>query len=439
MLQNEIRNAEVDWNRTFETGGLDATRQAITKRVLEKVRASSEGHTQGLDYGPLERALTASFDQIAGIRENRYRMNLIERRALEAFRLTAKPEKTAESIVAGFARTQSDTPDFSKAPLDPIRQIVKEEFQREFPSQPPDKGPWKAKLVDKLQKAKLNESTAGKLADIIWREHQSRAAVRDMRAAELATNRGSLQPLVEAILATPLRDQAKPGWEESLAAEYFRNAGLSETQAKTAATVFAKQYQERVADAREAAARRVIEKSPPWERLMRKVAPAERKKIASDVDRVIAAVRAGATDPSRVFPEEIAKANGWAGFTKADHERLSELDSLINNPDTTSHQVVKAQNEILRMVENSKVPRTVWENLASAFHNSLLSGTPTFSVNIFGPYGFMFRDMVTDIAQSVMSPARIPNVMRAIKEAAKNLRTGIAMGAQERCLHAALP
>ncbi len=338
------------------------------------------------------------------------------RDAVARARQAEQPDRSAQSVIDSLAKSQSDTQAWPEPKRDAVREIVRKELQQI----PPDlgrKGTWTSQLTAKLTGAGVSNAVAEKLAGIVWREHENRAAYREMKQTQVAAERGSLKPLVDQILSAPISKQGSPDWIRNAAAEYFRGAGLSREQADFAAVAFARQFEKRLADARESAARSIIQASAPWQSRFDKANGTTRAAMKTDVEKIVAAVRAGVTDPTRSFSDELAAANGWKGFSEADNKRLAQLDAVMSHPDTGAHEAVKAQNEMLRIVARAKMPPEWRSAIVATYRNTLLSGLPTLSLHIFQPFGSLFQNAYVDMNRAVLEPWRIPAMIQALRRA----------------------
>lgn len=374
------------WKDAIIGGNLAAAKTRVVEAVLKGVRDASGTATIGLDYTALKAQLEAAFDQVAEIQRARQEADEIGRRVAAAGRITMRPENQAQALLDSFARIQSDTPEVSKAPkANEIRELVKANIAF---------GPAMSEEQFEAAALKLgvNGTTAKNLYRATMRERGARQIAAANREVIKALEHGSLVPLVDQILNSPPHRQLDPEWRRNAALEYFRNAGLNDNAAAAAATSFEAQFALRLAAAREAAAEKIVRGSAKW-----KVNEGANKgRAISDLQRVIRAVRAGVTDPTANFAEELAKAQGWRGFTLAQHQRMAELDGIMADEHTPEHERARAGAEIMRIARRANVQPSTLRTLAAGIAMNILSGISSFMINIVSPAFFASKALIVD-------------------------------------------
>lgn len=392
LIGEELKEAEIKLVDAVTRGprGEQAIRDQVVRGISDKLKAES---WDGRDYATFEKWLGDIFTRMVDVRRAQYEAAQAKARLAAQARNT--PDAKAQAIVESFAKTQSDTPMWETPKKNAIRDYVRNNLstQRAIGS----KEAFKTEFVSGLQALGVTDATADRLAETVWREHQIIEFNERMRHQELMVDQGPIGPLIDAILNTPLADQQNPDWISKTVHDWLRGNGLSERAAKNAGVYFQAQIEKRMAEAQEKAAERFIKNLAPWQEREKR----EPVKAKSDLDRILQAVRTRAADPSMNFTEELAKQNGWSGFTPAQFKRMSELDKVISDDSTNEHQRALAVKEMSDLVRKTKIPSTVFQALPEYYVANALSGIPTALINITSPAMFIAQEAVTSAVTAV--------------------------------------
>ena len=379
-----------------------SAKKAAVDSILRKLGAVS---WKEMEYKALESWLNKTFDGMMQTKATEIAAQKLKSDAKKAAAQT--PDATAEGIIEGMAKSQSDTQGWSKPQQNAIKKIIKDDL-----SNTPNmgrKGPWQSQLIASLVNAGVSEETAQRLADVTWREHQIKSANHQIKAEQDAAEKGPLAAIVDAILATPISQQSSPTWVNDAIMQYLRSAGLSTEQATNIAKAMAPVLKKRFEEAQIKAAEKSIKTYAPWAD-REKIEPVKAK---SDLEKILQAVRSRALDPSSSFSDEIAKKNGWTGFSDEQFKRLAELDDIINSETSTLQAKTKAQDEIMDIVRKAKIQPSWKATISEYYTGQALGGIPTAAVNIGSPAIFLVRDVITDGAAAIAAnPAQLPNVGR---------------------------
>lgn len=270
-------------------------------------------------------------------------------------------------------------------------------------------------LRERLQKMKLD---AEAVADEVRKFEESKgvdisklleAKGYKPKDVEKSVKKGKLFPIIEAILNTPLSKQADPNWRRKAVMDYLRNTGLSEQDAESVAKILEVSINQRFREAQVKAAEQAVRNYAPWQKREKK----EPKKAKSDLDKILAAVRSQALDPTKSFAEELAKQNGWTGFTADQFKRMSELDAIIEDETKNLHDKTKARDELMSIVQQAKLSPKWRDTLGDYYVGMALSGIPTMTINIVSPAAFTVQKAITDGAVAITTnPASLPGVVR---------------------------
>jgi len=402
LISNELKEDNTTISQFVKEVGDDiaisnARKGTIINKIISKLNGLNEDGSTKRDYTKLEEFLSSQFDQMVSNQKLKNRM----RSAVKKVAKEADPNKQAERQIERLAELQSDVQRWPQKREDKVRDIVSQDLRNKLDLglrvADKIKRNWKPVLVDRLVNAGVDQSTAGILADIVWRQHEINYLNRKMAQVERAVTRGSLAPIIDAIKNTPLAQQQDPAWKRKVAYDYLINAGLD---AKTAG---------RLADLMDATLQKVLAaaQAKAFEDTLKGKLGDQRSRRG--MEKFLRAIRTGAIDPTKNITSEIAAANGWTGFTSEQYARLSELDSIVNDKTKTELELATAYKEIQDILADAKLQPRVREALAAYYTANALSGIPTATVNIFSPIGFSLRNLMTDTMKNLATnPAALP-------------------------------
>jgi hypothetical protein len=220
-----------------------------------------------------------------------------------------------------------------------------------------------------------------------------------------AAGSGSIRSLIEAIRTSPYRSQMDPAWRIKTASDWFVSNGVERGRADVAAKLFNAQFEKAMGTAAEREARRILRDEAP-------------KRLQD----VIAAIRAGLTDPDRNWIDDIAMRKGYKPLTKEQHARIAELEQKFSDPNLSTAERVATTEQIFGVLRHSGyVTGATWRFIAGSYANSLLSGTRTLALHIFQPAASMLlRDIPMHVVTNLHHPGDIVTVGRLLLQAAKS-------------------
>jgi len=402
LISNRIRESKTSLNEITDIIVNDsalgnARKEGIVTSIIQQLDGlTPEGDTKK-DYTKLRQALVTQLDQMIENSKLKKRMGT----ALRNLKKESKEDQQAERMIDKLADLQSDVQTWPKTKENKVRDIVNEDLRQKLDLSlkvaNKIKPAWKGVLRQKLVDAGVNQDTAERLTEIVWRQHEINYLNRKMKEVETAVTRGSLAPIVEAIKNTPLSQQQDPKWKRKVAFDYLKNAGLDTATANRLADLMDVTLQKVFVQAQEKAFKDIVSKQV--------------KDLNSrrGMERFLKAIRSGALDPEKNMTSELAAQNGWTGFTSEQVAKLNELDTIVSDPDTLDLQRATAFKEIQDIIKTSKLDPTVKEVLSAFYTAQALNGIPTTSVNFFSALAFSMRDAMTDAMRlAATNPAALP-------------------------------
>lgn len=335
----------------------------------------------------------------AAAKEKRDAERKAKRDAAAAAATAAENEDVATAVIDQLATLQSDTPTNKPKPeVNAVRALVKQALDPAAMWTQP-------MLVEALGKLNVSQETAVKLTAIVWAQRQKNGAAiiakkeeQDREAAEALAEgtMGSLRGLEDALLAAPASQQQDPVWRLQAATEYFTQLGLSPQRAAAAARAYSMEFGARLGDALANAIERVASTSAPWQEKLKGVGETRRKKLLTDMDKLLRAVRAGVTNPDTHWYNVVARQNGWRGFTAAQHVRMGEIDDALQDPTVADYKKKAYKSEIQDIISAAGLSPTLGAYVSASYAMSSLSGLPTDFVQFSSPVS-IFRDFLTDL------------------------------------------
>lgn len=310
----------------------------------------------------------------------------------------APKKTTAEQILDKLAKEQSGTGPMPKALPDPVRKAVNDALD---PRQPG------VGLKAKLLALGVEESMADRLDKAVTEQRRQNAEAEvAQQARDLALAlRGSLKPLEEMLANTPAPQQLNADWRKRAASTYFQQLGLSEAQAAAAARLYDNEFSKLLQDALESAIEKVARTSAPWKEQQKKVGEVKRKAMNTDLEKLRKAVRLAVVNPDVDWHGELARENGWKGFTNPQVRRLNEIDGLLADETVPDYRKKALITEVQDIVGRAKLPPTVANIIVSSYTMSALSGLPTAFVQFSGPVAIA-RDFLTDFPTNPIVASR---------------------------------
>jgi macrodomain Ter protein organizer (MatP/YcbG family) len=339
-----------------------------------------------------------------------------EREAKRAAQLAAKLARAntdaAERIIDQLAELQSD-PQINrpKPKANEIRQVVKTLMDQNVPM---EEAPARAAAVQALVALNVEQRVAEKLVGLAWEQRKNNIIVAAVSEEERLREKeeglaegeiGSLRGLEDMIMDAPASQQQDPTWRYEAAKEYFEQLGLSPQRAAAAARRYSIEFGARLADALANAIERVASTSAPWQKKLKSVGAPTRKKLLTDMDKLIRAVRTGVTDPDTHWYNVVAQQNGWRGFTTAQHVRMNEIDEALQDPTKPDYQKKALQAELQDIVARAQQPPEIADYVVSSYTLSALSGLPTAFVQFSAPLSIA-RDFISDLPSNPVVATR---------------------------------
>lgn len=384
-----------------------AAKKTAVDGTLAKVNAAS---WPGRDYSTLRAWMESTWDRMYAARRAKWEAS----QAREAARRAAgiAPDDAASFIIQSLARSQSDTPSFPTPKVESdVRRIVRQALQEFGPENAPDA--WLADMKGKLMTAGVSDPVAESLAKRVQREREIRASNRTMKTYELAAENGSLAPIVDAINNTPIRNRTG-AWIEKTISDYLTKAGIDETQARQAAMTFAPAIKARMEEAQVKAFEKSVKSSDLYKQANKR-APAKAK---TDIDRLVAAVRSQAADPTATFTSKLAAMNGWKRFSPEQYKELADLDAVRSDDQQLPYKRAQATARMADIAKEAGAPPEAMRVLNEFYTAQALSGVPTDTINVASPAVFLVRDAITDAVTSIWKgPQHLANTWHALSAA----------------------
>jgi hypothetical protein len=318
-------------------------------------------------------------------------------------------QSQAESQIERLAKIQSDTPSFAKKKANEISTIVNNDLKNT-----PDMGrkeAWKSMLVAKLFDAGVEESRAGILADIVWRQHEINDTTRKLEETVKAVEEGSIKGIVDAILNTPLAEQQKPEWRQDVIRKYLTDAGVPSSKADNIAKLFDISLRKRFAEAQEQAAEKAAKSLEGGITTTSKRA----------MDKLRKAIRAQVLDPGKDVAKAFSEQMGWKGFTKEQIVRLNELDAIVNDKNTTDAEISASIEKINRIIDQVSLPPKVKDIIGSYYVGNILGRFTTFTIQQIDPLFYTTFNAAIQSFQNITNPAQFIQVWKNYGLAITNL------------------
>jgi hypothetical protein len=415
MVVDEAKESGIDLNEIADISETDpavakARKERLAAAIVAKVANVEEATlklregVEGLrlmsflptNYKPLFDGLVSAIDSSVSARRTK-------RKAADALK-TAKdeagnPNKQANSQIKRLAKIQSDTQDWGTTKKDAVREIVSSDLKNT-----PDLGrkeAWKSMLVGQLKGAGVNDTQAETLADLVWNQHEKNALTREMDALTKAVEKGAIKGIVDAILNTPLSEQQKPGWREGVIKKYLTDAGVPSQKADNIAKLFDLSLQKRFAEAQEKAAEKAISG------LKRKMTPQSKRAL----EALLKAIRAQVMNPGSDPMKEFGRNMGYTGFTAEQVSKIAELDSIIDDDNTTNAEKSVALRQIQGIISQVSLPPRIRDSISAFYVGNALGRITTMSVQLFDPAIYTAFDTAVDSVRAITNPRLLPTLI----------------------------
>jgi predicted metal-dependent hydrolase len=415
MVVDEAKESGIDLNEIADISETDpavakARKERLAAAIVAKVANVEEATlklregVEGLrlmsflptNYKPLFDGLVSAIDSSVSARRTK-------RKAADALK-TAKdeagnPNKQANSQIKRLAKIQSDTQDWGTTKKDAVREIVSSDLKNT-----PDLGrkeAWKSMLVGQLKGAGVNDTQAETLADLVWNQHEKNALTREMDALTKAVEKGAIKGIVDSILNTPLSEQQKPGWREGVIKKYLTDAGVPSQKADNIAKLFDLSLQKRFAEAKEKAAEKAISG------LKRKMTPQSKRAL----EALLKAIRAQVMNPGSDPMKEFGRNMGYTGFTAEQVSKIAELDSIIDDDNTTNAEKSVALRQIQGIISQVSLPPRIRDSISAFYVGNALGRITTMSVQLFDPAIYAAFDTAVDSVRAITNPRLLPTLI----------------------------
>lgn len=313
----------------------------------------------------------------------------------EQKRQQGQAERTARTFLDRYESSQTEwlKPTVKNEVLDIIKSALRSEepnyeFRSELFTRP---------LAEKLIAAGVPDEVAGRLATQIYLKRANDVNLFDQKFAERAYKSYNLRSLMEAIQSAPYRAQSDPDWLKKAATDWFVSNGLRTDQAEIAATRFVGLFNDALGRSAEKIAMRFLE-----------------GKGEQTLANVVRAIRAGLTDPSRNWSDDVAALNGWKALTKEQQVKLAELEEKLSNEELSMPERAAVGEEIMTIFRQVGKEPSFMSKVSANVAASLLTGIRTFTVNVFGP---LERLATERIFATVTNPAQAKTLWKGVVEA----------------------
>lgn len=358
FAKNEVREAF----KGYLSGDITAEEFRAT---LSSINVSG-AKTESL-LGVADREL-ASRKLIAQLREQ----ERIERaKAREIQKLKEQGNVTAAAMLKRLQQDYAGVDWIKPATVNAVQQILRDHYKGREPILPILGN--SNRVIDALagrftDEAGVEADLAQQLANAAEVKRQSDWTNARNRAIQRAKNSGSLRGLIDEILATPYLAQANPQWVRETAINWFLANGLSREQAEGATAIFQREFAAKLLEAQIKVAERLLAKSP-----------------AKNLRDFIEALRAGVLDPDKPWLDAYAKKAGWNVPTRAQFQRLAELELKLQDPNLSASEQAETTEAMTGIYLHLKLPPALMQRIAANFVVTALTGIRTMTVNLFAP------------------------------------------------------
>lgn len=302
------------------------------------------------------------------------------KRAATALRNQASaPTKTAEQIIDTLDKQQTEW--VKPENLNAVRELAKKArkdaargLRRE----------WFNEYQKQFEGLGVTPTAAQVLTSRLWAENQKDRVNATLRRRESAqSSTAFINSIVREIFAATLQQQESPAWRLKTMTKAFQDRGLTEDQAKSAATWFSYRFDERLKEAQAKAAQkagRALDVQKPT------------------LTKIIAAVRTRALDPLNGDPvlAALAQAAGFNPLTTAQFTELAQLDQVMQTEGPTLRS--KAASSMLKIMLSAKPPKKWADIITQMWINSALSSISTASLSAIHAVFIPARKIVFDFA-----------------------------------------
>ena len=255
-----------------------------------------------------------------------------------------------------------------------ITEYAKAYLTSEGPNIPPEFADKEARRVaTELENLGVNPKTSIFLAHELIQERETNFGNKRIAQMEAASKSKNIKSLIESIMQSPIRAQADPAWLEETARQWFMDNGLASEEAKAATRLFQKQFQAAFQKAQERIASQVLHAGKQ-----------------RTLDHVIKMIRSGALDPSNPASGSFSDKIGYKGFTKAEFQKLAELEEKLSGPVRDEHgqtlrtypEDVMRREQMLQIFAKHAPDPTFMQALASNVSVANLMGIKTMTVHM---------------------------------------------------------
>lgn len=310
----------------------------------------------------------ASRKLIAQLREQERIERAKER---EIKKLKEQGNVTAAAMLKRLQQDYAGVDWIKPATVNAVQQILRDHYKGSEPILPILGNT--NRVIDALAKrftdeAGVSPDIAQQLANAAEVKRQSDWTNARNRAIQRAKNSGSLRGLIDEILATPYLAQANPEWVRTTAINWFLANGLSREQAEGATAIFQREFAAKLLEAQIKVAERLLEKAPP-----------------KNLREFIEALRAGLLDPDKPWLDAYAKKAGWNVPTRAQFQRLAELEMKLQDQNLGASERAEATEAMMGIYLHLKLPPSLMQRIAANFVVTALTGIRTMTVNLFAP------------------------------------------------------
>ena len=303
-----------------------------------------------------------------------------------------KATKTANAYTSRFDKSQTETLTAEQV-QDPVAVALKNaekvpRISAAFDTSPQAKNAFLTGLNSQLIRLGVEPTAAWAASNRAWLKYQTTRTARVMKLRSNIAKYGFARVLSKELASIPVHLQRNPDYMKSVMRKILIAGGITETVADASIPLLMPQFTKAVADAREVAVRKFIDGNA----VLKKKA----KEKPTEFDKLIKAVRLGATDPTYSPSVPFAKENKWQRFTTEDHEKMIALDEEIN--DESLPPLIRAQKalELAQLADKRMNDPKALKILTEYIVNNTLSGLGTAAIQVFTPVYSMGLRVATD-------------------------------------------
>jgi hypothetical protein len=266
------------------------------------------------------------------------------------------------------------------------------------------------RFVDELTKAGVLPEVAVQLAREVQLDRLFRWNTANAQAMKNASKSRSVSGLIEELLAAPVLMQKSPQWRAEVSRRWFESNGLSKEDATAAAKIFKEEFDAQLDEAAKQLAERI----------------GRRENFSGErFSDFVSAIRAGMLDPSKPWAMKFAEAKGIRIPTPDEMQKLSELDTKLEEARINGDERDMAEigSEMMAIYAKMHLPPEWLKVIAANVVGTQLTGLRTLVVQ-GSPLVFTALDRVY---QTIAAPLHIKEIWTPVFHAMDGMLSEIKL------------